>query len=140
MGSVRRRLILTVLFALPTAAIAEVCDKERPGWTRSDGPATGLDEFIHLATLPLTLVMVALAVTAFMSRRPWFQILMALFWGMMALVQIGEDAPVVNDVRWFAIQEGCIGPPHLFIGFAIAICAVMIIGALRPRKTGDSRC
>ncbi|MBE1296133.1 MAG: hypothetical protein GJ678_07805 [Rhodobacteraceae bacterium] len=118
----------------PASAWAEVCDKERPSWDPASGPATALDELIGLSTLPITIALFALAIFALISRSRFLKALSGFLWGGLALiVSLDAYGPIVDDVRYYAIKEGCIGPPHLFIALAIAICAVMTYGALRPR-------
>ncbi len=78
-----------------------------------------------------------LLAAAFGAR--WVHLTMALLWGAFAAhIALDDYALVLDDRRWLAIQEGCIGPPHLFIAFAIAICAAMTYGALRPRHSGEN--
>ncbi len=113
---------------------AEVCDKARPHWDPASGPANALDELISLSTLPITGALFALAFVALISKSRFLSALAGLLWGSLALIlAVDNYGPILDDVRYFAIKEGCIGPPHLFIMLAIAICAVMTYGALRPR-------
>ncbi|EBA15915.1 hypothetical protein RSK20926_04867 [Roseobacter sp. SK209-2-6] len=59
----------------------------------------------------------------------------SLLWAVAAIVGSANFYGVImNDVRYYSIKEGCIGPPDLFIALAIAICAGMTYGALRPRN------
>lgn len=137
MGSLRRGIRQALYLALalcPTAAIAEVCDKERPFWSRADGPASAWDELIGLSTLPISLALISLAGLALLTRWRILFALTGLLWAGLALRVIAEHyGPIRDDARYFAINEGCIGPPHLFIALAIAICGSMVYGALRPR-------
>jgi hypothetical protein len=137
MGSLRRRIgsVFIGTYALyPTDAWAEVCDKERASWDPASGPATALDELIGLSTLPITIALFALAIAALVSRSRFLYASTSFLWGSLVLiVSLDAYGPIVDDVRYYAIKEGCIGPPLLFIALAIAICAVMTYGALRPR-------
>lgn len=137
MGSLRGRLALlwapAALF--PSAAVAEVCDKVRPLWSPSSGPASAWDELIALSSLPITLSLSALTILALLLRWRLFAAATALLWaGLATIVAFDNFGPILDDVRYFAIKEGCIGSPHLFIALAIAICAGMIYGALRHRS------
>ncbi|WP_162894086.1 hypothetical protein [Phaeobacter sp. LSS9] len=120
---------------VPAAATAEVCDKARPYWHPDDGgPATAWDELINLSTLPVSLALLALAGIALATRnRPTFVIAAVLWAGIAFVVAVDRYENALDYVEAYALAEGCLGPPHLFIGLAIAICAVMTYGALRPR-------
>ncbi len=137
MGSLRRRVTWTIGFMatlFPAAAIAEVCDKERPFWKPGDDPATAWDELIGLSTLPVSLALLALAGIALTTRnRATFAIAAVLWAGIAFVVSVDRYEYALDYVEASALAEGCLGPPHLFIGLAIAICAVMTYGALRPR-------
>ncbi|AUQ73144.1 hypothetical protein PhaeoP71_00243 [Phaeobacter piscinae] len=137
MGSLRGRVTWAIGFIamlFPAAALAEVCDKERPFWQPGDGPATAWDELINLSTLPVSLALLALAGIALATRnRPTF-VIAAVFWaGIGFVVAVDRYENALDYVEASALAESCLGPPHLFIGLAIAICAVMTYGALRPR-------
>ncbi|UWR48554.1 hypothetical protein K4F87_14755 [Phaeobacter inhibens] len=136
MGSLRRRVTcfagLMTLF--PAAAIAEVCDKERLSWKPGDGPATAWDELIGLSTLPVSLALLALAGIALTTRnRPTFAIAAVLWAGLAFVVAIDRYENALNYAVAYDLAEDCLAPPHLFIGLAVAICAGMTYGALRPR-------
>lgn len=137
MGPLRGRLALLWAAAtlFPSAAVAEVCDKVRPLWSRSSGPASAWDELFALLSLPITLSVTALTILALFTRWRLLTVISALLWaGLASVVAYDNYGPVLDDVRYFAIKEGCIGSPHLFIALAIAICAGMIYGALRHRS------
>lgn len=131
MGPVRGGLILSLL---ASSTMAEVCDKERPRWDPASGPASMLDEFFALILNPFVLGMLCLTAVAILSKWRIPKWILAVVWlSLSILIGIDHYGPVLNDVRWFAMQEGCIGSPLLFIALAIAICAKLIHGALRPR-------
>lgn len=136
MGPLRGRLILQILILSlgPATAVAEVCDKERPLWKPTYGPATAVEELITLATLPPSLIAFAISAFALIMRLRLLCALSGLIWGgLFCISAMDYFGPILDDVRYFAIKEGCIGLPHLFIALAIAICALMIKGASRPR-------
>ncbi len=120
---------------VPTKALADACDKERPLWNPATGPATALNELVYLATLPVSLTLLALAALALAMRLRSLLIIAAVLWGGLSVIIVWDNfGPVLDDVRWLAMEEGCIGPSYLFIALAIAICAGMTFGALRPRN------
>ena len=94
-----------------------------------------LDEFVALFFNPVILVIVALTLVALLIKRRTLDWVFVALWSLLALT-IGFDyyGPVLDDIRWAAMGEGCIGSPLLFVALAIAICATLILGALRPRN------
>ncbi|MDU9002890.1 hypothetical protein [Sedimentitalea todarodis] len=128
MGPLRRAVI--VLLATATPALAEVCDKERPGWTPADGPATGLDEVVfHATSLPGLGILGALTLALLVGGRLYWT-LSALFSGVIALaLWTTHSAP--DDITLAAIAEGCVGPKSLSIGFLAAIFVVALLGLTR---------
>ncbi len=123
MGPVRRGLIALLLSGSP--ALAEVCDQERPGWHPQDGPASGLDEVLFLATsLPGLGLLGALTLAVLVGGRLYWA-LTALFAGVIALaLWLLRRAP--DDIMNAAIAEGCVGPQ----GLSIAVCVTILAGAL----------
>ncbi|ATG40853.1 hypothetical protein PhaeoP14_02799 [Phaeobacter piscinae] len=118
----------------PAAALAEACDEARPFWQPGDGPAPAWDELINLSTLPVSLALLALAGIALATRnRPTYVIAAVLWAGIAFVLAVDRYENALDYGEASALAEGCLGPPHLFIGLAIAICAVMTYGALRPR-------
>lgn len=93
------------------------------------------DELMTLAFNPIILVLLGLTAVAIISKRRVIKWVTAALWIVITLA-IGIDyyGPILDDIRWEAIREGCIGSPLLFLGLAIAICAALIHGALRPRN------
>ncbi len=119
MGPVRRGLILAFM---PSAAWAEVCGTERPGW---DGlPEDGIGEALALfSTLPslALLIMTALAIR---FRSSWGGLAVAVLWtGLVSILAFAD----IGGVKKQAVVEGCIGSPTLFIGTVAAICVAMIL-------------
>ncbi len=111
---------------LPTGAMAEVCDKERPLW---DGKtATAFDEVIHLAASPIVWLIVAFTViTALIGWRLLWAVTALLCFAAAAVLLSEALLPDPSGIREFAIAEGCIGPPHLAIAttglLALTTCA-----------------
>jgi hypothetical protein len=65
----------------------------------------------------------------------------ALVWFMLFVsVAIDRFGPILDDVLWFAIREGCIGSPVLFLGLAAAITAGSLYMAIRGQREGERRC
>ncbi|OUS39003.1 hypothetical protein A9Q94_00595 [Rhodobacterales bacterium 56_14_T64] len=137
MGSLRGRITARIsasLVLLPASVFAEVCDKERPLWNPGDGPATAWNELISLSVLPVQLALFILTAIALTVRQRVLFAATAVLWGLCAIYKAANyHGVIMDDVRYYAIKEGCIGPPDLFIALAIAICALMTYGALRPR-------
>ncbi len=132
MGPVRGGLILTFI---ASSAMAEVCDKERPFWDRTSGPASMFDELIALSLNPPSMVLLGLSIITFALKLRALQWALAPLWLLAAVVAVANYyGPILDDVRWEAIGEGCIGSPLLFVGLAIAICATLIHGARRLRN------
>lgn len=116
---------------LPTSALAEVCDKIRPGW---DGAAvTPLGEALFMfQTGPSLLLLVATAI-ALRFRSAWGGLVVVLLWTLLVSVLAMGD-PFGFDGQ--AQAEGCIGSPALFIGLVAAICVGTVLYTM-PRNTGD---
>lgn len=132
MGPFRRGIALSFV---PTAVFAEVCDKERPFWDPHTGPASAWDELLGLTILPIPLLLFGITFVALVLHRRILFALCAILWLATATtVYLNRFTKDLTGVAEFAIKEGCIGPPHLFIALAIAICALMIYGAQRPRN------
>ena len=137
MGPVRGRVVVAQFLQVvaTSPAFAEVCDKERPLWNSSRGPASSWDELVSLMTLPFSLGLLALAAIALAVGNRHLSAIASLLWASAVLVvAVDYFGPVLDDVRYYAMKEGCIGPPHLFIAMAIAICLGMAYSALRPRR------
>lgn len=122
MESFRRGLALAIL--LPSTALAEVCDKERPHW---DGhPTSTYDELLAFIQSPAAWILFGLAAVCLLLRSRWFA-LPCLFWGAILLANFLTPLPSgFNDIHMAAIKEGCIGNPVLSISLTVAICALAI--------------
>ncbi len=115
--------LAALLFLLPTAALAEVCDKQRPNWDPALGPATGLDELVFLFTsLPGLGILGALTLAALTGQKRYFAIT-ALF---STLVGAALSLPP-DDLTLAAIAEGCVGPQTLPIATCAAIAALSLM-------------
>lgn len=111
---------LTALFILlPTTALAEVCDKQRPDWAPEYGPATGLDELVFLFTsLPGLGILGALMLAVLTGQKRYFAIATVF----AALVGAALSLPP-DELTRAAIAEGCVGPQTI----AITTCAVIAV-------------
>ncbi|WP_298858434.1 hypothetical protein [uncultured Sulfitobacter sp.] len=130
-----RRLWVFVLM-FPTAAFAEVCDKERPLWTGT--PTTAWSEAIILLTYPSQIVL--LTATMFAMWYGWriACFIFALIWVAFIPIMLTRD---LDDMTWEASQEGCISSPILFMGLCGAISVLSFYAAFRRRKTKkDTTC
>ena len=115
---------------LPTAAWAEVCDKERPGW---DGQPVGmLGEAVNLFLSPAGIALLVLSVIALRLRHQWVGLVAVILWTVFITVVTMADP---TGLRPQAMVEGCIGSPALFIVAVAAIC-VGIVLYTKPRDRG----
>lgn len=119
MGSLRRGLILALL---PSAAWAEVCDKERPAW---DGaPVTPVTEAVALFSSLPALVLICATLLALRFRHQWGGLIVVLLWSFLISAHVSLDP---SGIKAAARDEGCLGDPILFIGLVIAICIATIL-------------
>lgn len=129
MGPVRRQLIAALVLT-PAPALAEVCDKVRPGWKLADGPVGVMGEAIFvLSSFP---GLVVLAFLAFGLARPhrWISIACAApaiaFGGLLAITQGTETATLAR-------AEGCLGNAFPVALVFVALGALTILrGWMRP--------
>ena len=123
------------LIVLGTPALAEVCDKVRPGWDPSDGPIGPVGEAIHLATSPPGLVLIALLAATFVLRN-W-----ALAGGtaiaalaLVALIEMDWRGLIDGSMVAYATAEGCKASPTLFSAVAILLAGLGLWLAVRGRS------
>ncbi|MEP3917146.1 hypothetical protein [Ascidiaceihabitans sp.] len=128
MGSLRRGLILA---ALPTSALAEVCDKVRPHWVPGS-PATAFTEMIALFGTPPSLVLLVATALVLRFRSKWGGLGVTVAWA--AWVSVVSMVGAGDAVQQQATLEGCVGSPALFILAVAAICIATILYT-SPRST-----
>jgi hypothetical protein len=126
----RSALLAATLFsATAPAALAEVCDKERPSWNPADGPVGAWGEMVaNLLSVP-GLVVLTIAILAHFSKSMWVPLALSLLpFALAWLIHFGHNDPLpwAAEMRAHARQEGCIGPPEL----AITLFVVIGIGLL----------
>lgn len=127
MGSVRRGVILSLA---PTPALAEACDKIRPGW---DGGEVGaVSEAITLFSSPIALILLFLTALVFRFRSSRGALALCLFWSFLITAVTFFDP--TGGVRTQAITEGCVGSPWLFIAVVGALSAGMVVYTGRPAE------
>ncbi|WP_299722612.1 hypothetical protein [uncultured Tateyamaria sp.] len=126
MGPLRGGLILTLL---PGVAWAEVCDKVRPLWTPGT-EASAWGEMIALMGTPFSLALLLMSAVAVRFRHEWGALVVVLLWTAWVSIIVFYGAG--DEVQVLAAQEGCIGPPTLFIAAAAAICIGMILYVAPP--------
>lgn len=120
MGPVRRRISAAALALVPGPAAAETCATLRPRWS-GEAPATALTEALHLATTPVTALLVVVTALALWRRSQWGALGATVGWSVYAGV-LGFRTPPADGVA-----EGCVGSPALFIAVATAICMATIL-------------
>lgn len=115
--------LTTLTTLLPTAALADVCAKQRPDWLADNGPATGLDELVFLFTsLPGLGILGAFTLAVLTAQKRYFAIA-ALFSSLIGIaLYISATRP--DDLTRTAITEGCVGPQTLPIAACVIIAAV----------------
>lgn len=112
-----------------TPALAEVCDEARPNW--DGGPVSAFQEAVFLfATFPSLALILATAV-AVRFRSQWGGLAVVVLWSGLITIFTATDPTGLGE---FALSEGCVGSPALFIAAVTAICIAVILYTL-PRKT-----
>ncbi len=106
MGPVRGKLIAGLALLVPAPALAEVCDKLRPGWAVADGPVGWLGEMLFTFTSPPGLALLALFGLAMWRGWRWLLVIVTLAAVTLAfLLYVGNGAEMAAMAR----REGCIG-------------------------------
>ena len=120
-----------MLAALPTSALAEVCDKVRPHWVPGTD-ATAFSELISLFGTPPSLILLVATAIVLRFRSKWGGLAVTVLWaGWVSLVSIvGAN----EEMQQLAAREGCVGSPALFIVAVAAICIATILYT-SPRST-----
>lgn len=81
----------------------------------------------------LAIVAMTIGLVALRSRIALY--VAAALWAICSIVVLFDrNGPQLDDVRWYAIQEGCIGHEYLFVSISTAICVLMLYGASRVQK------
>ncbi|WP_146188628.1 hypothetical protein [Pseudoprimorskyibacter insulae] len=123
-----------ILSLVPGSAMAEVCEKLRPGWDAAAGPTSGLSEALQLAMSPAPLILLAASALAVLRRSSRGGMIVVLFWAAyLMLLSMADQGGVTHQAR----IEGCMGNPALFIAGVIAICAGIILYTARFRATNQ---
>ncbi|MCU0800695.1 MAG: hypothetical protein MUD11_02785 [Rhodobacteraceae bacterium] len=129
MGSVRRQLIAFSLMASP--AMAEVCEKQRPGWSPADGPATMVTELVQfLVWGGGGLILLGLVLGLYFRKTIILNAVM-LVTLIMAVPYIW---PLDPSTRQLAMTEGCIGAPTLVLAVLGLVWMACLAGTLLKRK------
>ncbi|MEM6306176.1 MAG: hypothetical protein AAF744_15775 [Pseudomonadota bacterium] len=116
MGPLRGGLtgLLTLIPAATSAG--QVCATARPDW---DGVAVGAAaEALTLFASPMGLVLLVLTAVVIRYRSSWGGVAITVGWTVFASLVTMLDP---TGQRAFAVAEGCMGPPTLFIAIAAAI-------------------
>ncbi|SPH19889.1 hypothetical protein ASD8599_00628 [Ascidiaceihabitans donghaensis] len=117
--------------ALPTSALAEVCDKVRPQWVPGT-PATAFAEMIALFGTPPSLVLLVATALVLRFRSKWGGLGITVAWA--AWVSVVSMVGAGDALQQQATLEGCVGSPALFILVVAAICIATILYT-SPRST-----
>ncbi|WP_422039889.1 hypothetical protein [Roseibium sp.] len=123
-----------VLF--PGAALAEVCDKMRPGWDPSQGQVSQLDDVLYFfGTSPFMLTYAGLIVASLLLRNRWLCFVSALVSIAFAALHAGDWMfEWSGTVHKGAIAEGCMAPPYLLIGLFLSAFMACVFVAFKPRR------
>ena len=106
MGSVRGRLITGLALLSPAPALAEVCDKLRPGWVPGSPPVGWFGETLFTFTAPPAILLLALFGLAMWRGWRWLLVIVTLAAVTLAfLLYVGNGAEMAAMAR----REGCIG-------------------------------
>lgn len=126
-----KHALAAALALLAAPAMAEVCDKERPGW---DGtPVTAFGEILALFLSPAGLILLAASIVALRFRSQWIGLATIILWtGLITLITMADP----TGIRPLAMAEGCVGSPALFIAVVAAICVAIVLYT-RPRPRGS---
>lgn len=128
LGKLPRATALCLAVALfPQAALAEVCNKARPLWNPAEGPASALDEALHFAASPVSVVLLLATAVALRFRSPWGGLAAVCGWSALVFSIVFGDARDLTGVGPLARAEGCIGSPALFIALVAAICVGTVV-------------
>lgn len=121
-----------VCAAQPSVALAEVCDKLRPGWDGAQ--VTALGEALHLASsLPAVILILSTAIVV-KARSQWGGLAVVCGWSFLTyFFALGTGA-----TRIMARAEGCAGSPTLFIAAVAAICVAIILYTAPTRGRSET--
>lgn len=130
-----RRAAALPMLLLAGPVRAEVCDKERPGWTpgvmdHADRLASLRDVFMSAPGIVLS----ALFVLALFVERRWLRLGAAALSALMAAVLAGglwHPDPVTS----FAIMEGCVATP-LYAAGVFVLMATGLLWTARKAPVG----
>ena len=117
--------------ALPWPALAEICDKARPGWSGADGPVGQLGETVHtFMTLP-GLIVIALVVASLLIRRRWLFIVTAIVTFLLASL-LAASWVTTHPIQTAALADGCLAQPILPTAILAALCVLMFYCMVGP--------
>jgi hypothetical protein len=129
MGPFRRQLALFIATATP--AMAEVCDKTRPGWAPDDGPLGIWGEVLVFVTTPALLVIIIALIAGWYFRQ---HLLLSAVMLAAVVFAVPQYVPVNPELVAAAQAEGCMGPPTLVIGLLGLIWFCAMAGLFLRRK------
>ena len=127
MGSIRRRLTIAALLAMPSSAMADICAIRTPDWDGTQQSAWA--ELLNSLQSPMTLFLIITTAVVIKFRSQWGGLAIVVAWsGLIAILMASES-------YWEGVAEGCIGSPSLFFGLIGALCiGVVLYTAPLPKK------
>lgn len=128
-----------LMVTMPTPALAGACEAERPFWVPGS-PATALDEFVHLALSPASIILLLLTAIAVRFRSQWGGLAVLVLWSILvSVLAFGWGPQSRAEALQSARLEGCLGSPVLFIGLVAVICLAMILYTTPQQRRDTSQ-
>ena len=123
----------SLVLSFPTLVWAEVCDKEVPSWSPSDGPVNQWDSLVNFFTHPLGLFLIFTLVVAFFLRERWLWVLTTSLYSLIAL-QTFASWRDRDEIFNAAIEEGCRTHPFLILSVMLAVILFSTIRIFVPQR------
>ena len=124
-----------MLSLLPSAARAEVCDKEVPNWNFATGPVSQLDYLVAAITSPFGVSIMAILVLAIAIRKLWLKVLGGV---LTLLVTLGMMRVLSDPIFLASVREGCRAEPHWVLFSLASVLLAFLALAARDWKGNRS--
>ncbi len=118
-----------IILLFPSAAFAEVCDKEVPSWDVANGPVSQLEYAVGAATGLYGLMIVGLLVLGLVFKRLWLHLIGGVL-GLLLL--LGLTSMLSDPIYAASIKEGCRASPYLVMAALAGL--VLTFGLLAARS------